>query len=404
MQLLKLQDLHAAEEKLREQSDELTASRHELERERSRYRELFDSAPIAYVLTSPQGVIQQVNQAAADLLSEDKLQLQGVPLAELLSIEDRRIFFETIARLKRGDGDQISKWEAIIMPKNRAPFPAALALNLVLDDDGRLSGLRWVVRDVTEHRQAEERAVRMQAELEQRVRERTCALEAANRELEAFSYSVSHDLRAPLRSVNGFVKALIEDYSDALDAEGLKYLFYARDAGGRMSRIIDDLMGLSRATRGELHRQEVNLSDMAEEIIGELQQREPQRAVEVKIAPAMVAHGDEGLLRIALENLLGNAWKFTSRRNRSRIEFQPGERNGSKLFIIRDNGAGFTMSRADKLFGMLQRLHSQDEFPGTGIGLATVRRIITRHGGEIWAEGKANEGATFYFTLPEDPG
>ncbi|HWH69060.1 MAG TPA: ATP-binding protein, partial [Candidatus Sulfotelmatobacter sp.] len=385
-------------------NEELAASRQALEVERSRYRELFHSAPIGYILTNRQGLIQQVNTSAAGLLNESPEFLVGFPLARLLAREERAAFFGNIGRLTRREVEEIENWESVLQPHNRPAFPCSLTVNLVQDEPSGLTGLRWIVRDITERKQAEEKALRLNAELEQRVRERTAALEAANRELEAFSYSVSHDLRAPLRSINGFTKALVEDYRDRLDDQGLKYLQYAHEAGLRMSRLIDDLMELSRATRGELRRKEVDLSALATLVLAELRKREPERQLDLGIAPNLVAHGDEGLLRIALENLLGNAWKFTAKQPQPKIEIGAAQRNGSRVFFVRDNGAGFSMAHANRLFGVFQRLHSQEEFPGTGVGLATVRRIFLRHGGEIWAEGKLNEGATFYFTLPEAEG
>lgn len=250
---------------------------------------------------------------------------------------------------------------------------------------------------------AAEARIRDLAELEQRVRERASALESANRELEAFSYSVSHDLRAPLRSIYGFSQAVLEDYRDRLDDRGVMYLQYACDASQRLSRLIEDLMEMSRVNRGDLRREEVDLSALAWTVTSELQRLEPQRSLETIIAPGLVAQGDHRLLRLALENLMSNAWKFTSKLPWARVEMGAMQRNGGRLYYVRDNGAGFSMAHAERLFGVFQRLHSVDEFPGTGIGLATVKRIVMRHGGDIWAEGKVNEGATFYFTLPEQP-
>lgn len=252
----------------------------------------------------------------------------------------------------------------------------------------------------TERRQVEEKVLRLNTELEQRVRERTTALEAANRELEAFSYSVSHDLRAPLRSINGFSQALQEEYGPQLDPRGQRYLDYTLEASQRMGRLIEDLMKLSRASRGELGCQPVDLSELATVIIEQFRKREPQRQVDVLIAPKLLADGDPGLLRIALENLLDNAWKFTAKRPQPRIELGSTQTNGAPHYFVRDNGAGFNMAYSDRLFGVFQRFHSEKEFPGTGVGLATVRRIFARHGGEVWAEAKPNQGATFYFTLP----
>jgi len=239
----------------------------------------------------------------------------------------------------------------------------------------------------------------LNADLERRVIERTARLEALNRELEAFSYSVSHDLRAPLRSIDGFSQSLLEDYAGRLDDTGRDYLCRVRAASQRMAQLIDDLLNLSRITRAEIYREEVDLSALARSIVAELQKSQPERPVEFTIAPGLAAEGDARLLRIALENLLNNAWKFTSKHPAARIEFGAMEQEGQTVYFIRDDGAGFDMAYADKLFGAFQRLHTASEFPGTGIGLATVQRIIHRHGGCVWARGEVERGATFYFTL-----
>ncbi len=225
-------------------------------------------------------------------------------------------------------------------------------------------------------------------------------LQAANKELEAFSYSVSHDLRAPLRSIDGFSHALLEEYEDKLDNQGKDYLQRVRGAAQRMGELIDDLLNLSGVSRGEMRLEKVNLSELAKSIAAELQGAEPERVLEMVIAEGMVATGDGGLLKAALENLIGNAWKFTGKRPDAKIELGIIHSNGNHDYFVRDNGAGFDAAHGAKLFGAFQRLHDASEFPGTGIGLATVQRIIHRHGGEIWAEGEPNKGATFYFTLP----
>jgi light-regulated signal transduction histidine kinase (bacteriophytochrome) len=233
------------------------------------------------------------------------------------------------------------------------------------------------------------------------LRQAKVAAEAANRELEAFSYSVAHDLRAPLRGLDGFSQALIEDYADKLGDEGRGYLGHLRDSAQMMGRLIDDLLALSRVTRADLVREPVDLSDLARSVATQLQRAWPDRRIEVVIAAGVVAEGDARLLRIALENLLGNAWKFTGKRAEPRIEVGVTSRDENSGYFVRDNGAGFDMAYASKLFGAFQRLHSIDEFEGTGIGLATVQRIINRHGGRIWAIGEVDHGATFYFTLSE---
>jgi len=275
--------------------------------------------------------------------------------------------------------------------------------------------------------------VALTLELEQRNHE----LAVVNRELEAFSYSVSHDLRAPLRSIDGFSQVLLEDYADILDAQGKDHLVRVRSATQRMGELIDDLLSLSRVTRSEMKREMVDLTGLVHAIAVELRRTQPERQVEFAIAPGLVARGDACLLRVLLENLLANAWKFTSKHPTARIEFgvtQIGEvgsqpsvvsSQGSKTstpqseirdrqlggpqsaiatpelaYFVRDDGAGFDIAYAVKLFGPFQRLHSASEFPGTGIGLATVQRIVHRHGGQVWAEGAVDQGAIFYFTLP----
>jgi signal transduction histidine kinase len=218
----------------------------------------------------------------------------------------------------------------------------------------------------------------------------------ANQELESFSYSVSHDLRAPLRSIDGFSLALLEDYEEKLDDTGKDYLRRVRAATQRMGRLIDDLLELARVTRSELKKQDVDLSAVAAEVVKDLRGAEPAREVEVAIAQGLKVKGDPALLRVALDNLLRNAWKFTGKKPRARIEI--GRLNGSTLFV-KDDGVGFDPAHAGKLFGAFQRLHAATEFPGTGIGLATVKRVVLRHGGRIWAESMPERGATFFFTL-----
>lgn len=225
------------------------------------------------------------------------------------------------------------------------------------------------------------------------------ATDAANRELEAFSYSVAHDLRAPLRSIDGFSQAVLEDCAEALDDTGKRHLGYVREAAQDMAALIDGLLSLSRVTRSELRREPIDLAGLARSVLAQLQRTAPGRVVETVVAENMTAHGDARLLRSVLENLLGNAWKFTRNRAAATIEVGSRKHNGECIYFVRDNGAGFDMAYADKLFGAFQRLHSAAEFEGTGIGLATVQRIVKRHGGRIWAESEVGRGATFFFTL-----
>jgi light-regulated signal transduction histidine kinase (bacteriophytochrome) len=228
---------------------------------------------------------------------------------------------------------------------------------------------------------------------------RTEQLQAANRELEAFAYSVSHDLRAPLRGIDGWSLAVMEDYGDRLDAQGREYLGRVRSETQRMGQLIDELLGLSRVTRSELRKENVNLTTIAQMVLERLQTDQPDRRVEVVLAPNLAALGDPGLMEIVLTNLLNNAWKFTGTRQDPRIEFGRTASEGRPVFFVRDNGVGFDMAYSKKLFGAFQRMHKASDFPGTGVGLATVQRIIHRHGGLIWAEAEVNKGATFFFTL-----
>ena len=235
--------------------------------------------------------------------------------------------------------------------------------------------------------------------LEKRVEERTRQLVAANRELEAFSYSVSHDLRNPLEVISGFAYILETEYGNKLDAQGKAHLHEVMDATKRMSQLISDLLTLAQASTTIMHRERVDLSAMAAAIAAELRRREPERKVELVIADNVFAEGDSSLLRVVMDNLLNNAWKYTSARKDGRVEFGCKEESGCNVFYVRDNGAGFDPGQADRLFKPFQRLHSKSEFPGTGVGLATVQRIVHRHGGQIWAEASPGKGATFYFML-----
>jgi PAS domain S-box-containing protein len=270
---------------------------------------------------------------------------------------------------------------------------------VITDDEGVPVRMIGICLDITDRKSAQDAVLRWNAELERRVDQRTKDLQSAISELEAFSYSVSHDLRTPLRTIDGFSQALLEDFGSRLDMTGRDYLQRVRAASQRMGDLIDDLLQLSRVSRVELKRETVNLSSQAGEVVAALRRAEPGRDVTVEIEDGIVVEGDGRLLRLALENLLDNAWKFTRHSKEARIEFRASQEEGRTLYLVRDNGAGFDMAHAAKLFGPFQRLHSASEFEGNGIGLATVRRIVQRHGGEIWAESAVERGATFFFTL-----
>jgi PAS domain S-box-containing protein len=282
-----------------------------------------------------------------------------------------------------------------------ATFWADITLTSLRSPSGELRGFAKITRDVTAQKHAEQALRAVNEQLEQRVAERTAELTAANRELEAFSYSVSHDLRAPLRGIEGFSKLLAERYTHLLDDQARHYLERVRTATQRMAQLIDELLRLSRITRAQLRRAPFDLGQLAKDIAAEVQRQEPQRPVQWRLQAPLPATADPQLVRILLENLLGNAWKFTRDQHPPVIELGAEEVEGRLAYFVRDNGVGFDMAYADKLFAPFQRLHDANEFEGTGIGLATVSRIVTRHGGAVWATGEPGRGATIWFSLGE---
>jgi signal transduction histidine kinase len=280
---------------------------------------------------------------------------------------------------------------------------AAFCLRLYVQRN-RLRHRNQELRDeIQERRRTEEELRQLKRELDQRLEAASIQVEALHKELEALMYSVSHDLRAPLRSVDGFSRALLEDYADRLDETGQRYLERARAGAQRIGQMIDDLLQLSRVTRSELQADRVDLSALAATILQTLAEQEPGRQVQTTVAPGLSVNGDARLLGLALEHLLNNAWKFTRKRARGRIEVGSSRQETGEVFHVRDNGVGFDVAFAGRLFEPFRRLHDERSFPGAGVGLAVVRRVMRRHGGRVWAEAKLDEGATFYFTLPGSP-
>jgi PAS domain S-box-containing protein len=376
----------------------------ERKKAQGKFRGLLQSAPDSMVIINQNGEIVLANSQTERVFGYSRAELLNQSVEILIPTRFRQAHPGHRARFFGAPKNRPmdSGLELYALRKDGTEFPAEISLSPLETAEGTL--VSCAIRDITERKNAIE-ALRRQAEELERQRSELARsnveLASANKELEAFSYSVSHDLRAPLRGIDGFSMALLEDYTDKLDEAGKDYLQRVRAATQRMGVLIDDLLNLSRVTRAELHVEPVNLSELAGAITKELAGANPHRHAEFQIADRLEANGDSHFLRIALENLLGNAWKFSSKREFARIEFGKTDSNGAFAFFVRDNGAGFDSAYSRRLFGAFQRLHDHDEFPGTGIGLATVQRIIHRHGGRIWADGAVGCGATFYFTLQE---
>lgn len=351
----------------------------------ARFHRLMSSSILGAFFGDLDGGITDANNAFLTMLgySREELEAGKMRWEELTPPEWRAITDVTDEQL-RNDGF-VAQFEKEYYRKDGSRLPCLVGA--VRDGADTLVAF---VLDRTEQKLAE-----------QEIKKYSDALEIANRELESFSYSVAHDLRAPLRSIDGFSQALSEDYSDKLDEQGQKYLQFIRESAQHMAQLIDDLLTLSKVTRSELHSELVDLSALALAALKRLQLAHPGGEVTVVIQAGLMSEGDPRLLAVVFDNLLGNAWKFTSKREAPRIEFGATANHGQLTYFVRDNGAGFDMTFVNKLFGVFQRLHAATEFEGTGVGLATVQRILHRHGGRVWAEGEINHGATFYFTLDD---
>lgn len=391
-----LQMLRQTETSLRQQMSE----RQQTEEKLRHLAAIVESSDDAIIGKTLDERILSWNRAAERIYGYTAAEIVGRPVSTIVPPDLLGELAGIMDRVKRGE--RVEHFETTRRRKDGETIHVALTVSPIRDENGKIVAASTIARDITGRKRAEEEIRTLNKELEQRVAQRTSQLELANRELETFAYSVSHDLRAPLRSIEGFSRILLEDHADRLDEEGRKHLNVVCNASRRMSQLIDDILQLSRITRSPLRRSPVDLGALAAAVAEEFRKIEPERAVEFFIGPECVVSADGNLMRIVLENLIGNAWKFTGKTPEAKIWFGTEIREGTPVYFVKDNGVGFDMKYADKLFGAFQRLHTSAEFPGTGIGLASVQRIVHRHGGKVWIEGKPNGGACVYFTIPQE--
>ncbi len=393
-----LHELQVHQIELELQNEELRRIQAELEASRARYFNLYDLAPVAYCTVSEAGVILEGNLTAATLLGVARSKLVDERFTRFIHHVDQDQYYLHHKRLF--ETGQPQACELRLGGPDGTPRWARLEATVVPDASG--AQVCWVVMsDISKRKQDEAAIAELNANLERRVAERTAALQETNNELAAFSYSVSHDLRAPLRAIDGFSHALFEELGPSLNERSQSDLTRIRLAAQHMGRLIDDILQLFRLSAGDLHVETVDLSGLACRVVEGLRQRHPERNATVEVEPGLRAEVDPLLFGLALENLLGNAWKFTSHVSEARIQLSRETLpDGERAFCVRDNGAGFDMAYSKRLFEPFQRLHGADEFEGTGIGLAIVLRVLRRHGGQIWAEGTVNQGAAFFFSLP----
>lgn len=392
-----LHELQVHQIELEMQNETLRQMQDELEASRDRYVDLYDFAPIAYLTLSEQGLILEANLTAAALLGVERGKLRQRRFSTFVAPEEWDGFHALFVNAMQHKEHQAC--DLAMRRDDGSVIPVHLDWLHRVRTTGEDSVVRVTLTDTSALKLARDEILQLNTTLEERVRERTADLRASNRELEAFSYSISHDLRTPLRAINGFSQILQEEYGPGMDEQGLQYLKRIREASEHMGEVIDDVIELARFGKREMVLADVDLGMLAEKIIARFREQQSQRTVTWRVAPHLAARTDPTLAEALLDNLLRNAWKFTSERADAQIEFGRAQVEGGQTFFVRDNGVGFEMEYADKLFKPFERLHDAKRFEGSGIGLAIVRRIVLRHGGRVWAESSPGEGATFWFTL-----
>ncbi len=389
-----LHELSVHQIELEMQNEELRRTQQELEASREKYFDLYDLAPVGYVSLNEKGIILEANLSVATLLGRERSHLVGRPLTRFMHKEDQDLYYLCHKQVVETNSKQVC--EIRMLRKDMVPLWVRIDLVTPPSIDGTKE-LRAIIIDISHRRQSEDDIRSLNRLLNQHV----VRLELANEEMEAFSFSVSHDLRAPLRHIRSFMDLLQKRMEGQLDERSRHYAVLISDAAKKMEQLINDLLSLARLGHEKLQKKEVNMSHLVKEIVDQASAETTGRDIIWKLGELPVVYGEQSLLKLVLVNLISNAIKFTSPRPHAEIEIGCSKGEREDIFFIKDNGVGFDMEYVDRLFGVFERLHPQDEFDGTGIGLANVRRIISLHGGRTWAEGIVGQGATFNFTLPE---
>jgi PAS domain S-box-containing protein len=388
-----LHELRVHQIELEMQNEELRRTQQELQASREKYFDLYDMAPAGYVSINEKGIIFEANLSIATLLGKERSHLVGRPLPRFIHKEDQDIYYLCHKQLIATRVPQMR--ELRMERRGGAPFWVRLDIVATQSIDNS-KGLCAIIIDISQRKRSDDDL----EDLNRRLKQHVVRLELANEEMETFSFSVSHDLKAPLRHMRGFMELLEKRMEGQLDEKGRHYAVMISDPAKKMEYLITDLLSLARLGRLELQKQEVNIGNLAKEIVDQLSEETFGRNITWKLGELPVVHGEDSLLKLVLFNLISNAVKFTRTRPRAEIEIGCRKDESEDVFFIKDNGVGFNMDHVDRLFGVFQRLHPEEEFEGTGIGLANVRRIIALHEGRTWAEGSVGQGATFYFTIP----
>lgn len=392
-----IEELRVADEEIRTQNEELGIAYQALERERQRYQELFDFAPDGYIVTDPTGIIQEANQAAQALLEGSSHGLVGKPLVLYIAQENRQAFYALLQSLSK---DQERRtWEARLQPRADMSIPVSLTVAPMRDPANGIYGLRWLLRDITLQAHMTAQLQTLNAELETRVQQRTAALQRSNEELLQFAYVASHDLQEPLRVVTTYVQLLSQRYQNALDAEAKEFMGFVVDGARRMQHLIQDLLTYSRVQTAERKLEKTHCDDIIVNVLNDLHETIAETGSVITHDPLPVVLADVSQLSRVFQNLLGNACKFRSKLS-PRIHVSAVQEGDEWLFSVRDNGIGLDPQHAERIFAIFQRLHTQREYPGTGMGLAICKKILEQHGGRIWVQSTPGMGSTFYFTLP----